>query len=827
MRILLAQTTVALPTHGGENKANRLLAEALAAAGHEVLLVAPAVGVQGAQRGVGAELEARGIAGRQEGETWRWRLGGVEVAAATRGHQVRELLQRELAARAPEVVLVSSQDPGQVLADTALASALPTVLLAHTLSFLPFGPLAYRADPAAARRLQQLAGTLTVSAFAQAWLREHGGLESQVVRFPVELPPPRSGPHDAVGLFNPCPIKGIDAFLHCAQALPAQRFLAISGWGTTEASLARLGRLPNVEVVEPRDEVGALLAELALLMVPSLVPETLGQVVLEAMHAGVAVISSDAGGLPEAGLGVAPVVPVQPLTGYAAALDAQGLPVPILPAQDPSPWIAAVGGLLAAPDALRALAERGRVAAEGWGAGVDLATIEAALDRVARVARRPVQKPGTASARLAALSPERRAALAALARRRAQPVQSPATRPVALSSPAPSEPVPPDSLQTLHEERLELLVARGAIEPPLAVAITCFPIEWFPPNDPRRLGMVAALQGRPILRDIATTPLGRVGTLVLPIFADTVFQRQAELLDLLEEGLRISRELGAVAASLFNPIPFVTDYGRRVRQGAMEGRVTTGQGTIGASVLLGLRALREAGGCPSTAPMAAIGVHALAAAVIEASLALDPPPERLILADVPERAQALQTLAARLRPRATQIEVQLEGGLPEACLSARLSYTSVPGPPVVDVARLRPGTLLVDDSIPVGFDAARATARTARDQDLLWRRCTQIASPKPIPLDTVRPKGSISALPPDYFLRSPDTHFRCALAAILMATRDDVEPLLRPPTGQDVLLHHAHLVRAGFHAPAPGLEPWLPLSDDDIRAFRARFGEPR
>lgn len=112
-----------------------------------------------------------------------------------------------------------------------------------------------------------------------------------------------SGPPLRVGfLGRVVPIKGVDRLIDAYSSLPvgvAELWIAGAGDPEYEASLKRraAGR-PDVRwlgFVEPR----AVLPELDVLVVPSLVREAMGRVVLEALSFGLPVIGANRGGIPE------------------------------------------------------------------------------------------------------------------------------------------------------------------------------------------------------------------------------------------------------------------------------------------------------------------------------------------------------------------------------------------------------------------------------------------------------------------------------------------------------------------------------------------------
>src|SRR4051812_39163629 len=78
-------------------------------------------------------------------------------------------------------------------------------------------------------------------------------------------------------------------------------------------------------------------SDIKALLVPSIWFEAWGIVVIEAHLRGIPVISSDAGALPEAMLGLDYIVPVNPIKGERDTTGAY-----IVPDQDVRPWVNAV-----------------------------------------------------------------------------------------------------------------------------------------------------------------------------------------------------------------------------------------------------------------------------------------------------------------------------------------------------------------------------------------------------------------------------------------------------------------------------------------------------
>lgn len=360
--ILLLQDAAYFPSYGGGNKANRLLLTALAARGFDCHAVSrlPAGRRVLADRFSAQALEARGIAVETGARGMVYRHEGVSVEAldldsSKAPARIAETIRRT----APDWILVSDDRPAMLL-DIALACAPDRVVaLVHTHFHLPFGPEAEAHDPAQHERLRRARSIVVVSEHSRAYLREFGGLDSVVLHFPVF----GDGPFDPVGrpdsgtvtMINPCLVKGLPIFLELAGLFPDTPFAAVPTWGGDAAVREQLSRLPNMTVLEPADDVGAILRTTRILVAPSLVPETFGYVALDAMLRGIPVLAGNLGGQPEAKLGVDFILPVAPARrtdmGHVA------------PPQDIAPWQAALDSLLSDGNAYRRCANASREAA--------------------------------------------------------------------------------------------------------------------------------------------------------------------------------------------------------------------------------------------------------------------------------------------------------------------------------------------------------------------------------------------------------------------------------------------------------------------------------
>ena len=369
MRILLAHNSLYYPSHGGGDKSNRLLMEALAARGHEVRVVAR-IGKFGQEEHgrFTQQLRDRSVLPEVTLDAARFPLNGVDVHTLTLNPQLRAYFSEQLMTFDPDVIITSTDDPAQLLFDVARRSQRARlVYLVRATIAVPFGPdssIASRERTDALRHADAIVG---VSEYVAGYVRQWSGLDA--IHLPISLMEPVDAPNlgrfdnPYVVMVNPCAVKGIDIFVALAARQPHIQFAAVPIWGTNAADFAALRRLPNITLLDPVDKIDDLLSRACVVLVPSVWAEARSRIVVEAMLRGVPVIASDAGGLKEAKLGVPYLLPVNLITHYQPTLDENLVPVAEVPAQDIAPWEAALRRLTSEQAHWEEIAAQSRMAA--------------------------------------------------------------------------------------------------------------------------------------------------------------------------------------------------------------------------------------------------------------------------------------------------------------------------------------------------------------------------------------------------------------------------------------------------------------------------------
>ncbi|MFE6622408.1 amino acid adenylation domain-containing protein [Streptomyces sp. NPDC057740] len=261
--------------------------------------------------------------------------------------------------------------------------------------------------------------------------------------------------------------------------------------------------------------------------------------------------------------------------------------------------------------------------------------------------------------------------------------------------------------------------------------------------DPRHLAALAALpydspglgreeirsllfpDGRARLLEETSTPLGNSGFVALPLFADELSPAR-DLAARTARAVEHAASLGARCVSLAGMIPSLTGYGYDVlRETTTTSAITTGHASTTVAVAKTVHsALAATGRGLGDLSLAVVGCGSIGTSSLRLLLATTPrPPARLLLCDLPGSAERLERLAADLSSGHPALPVRVaESGrtLPAEVYEADVIVTAVSGATaLLDVGRLRPGTIVVDDSFPHCFDTASALDRMSREQDVL------------------------------------------------------------------------------------------------------------
>jgi len=361
---------------------------------------------------------------------------------------------------------------------------------------------------------------------------------------------------------------------------------------------------------------------------------------------------------------------------------------------------------------------------------------------------------------------------------------------------------------------LSTLIEEGKIPPIDSVALYYLPDQYLHESGLTRDAVIHGwYHNQPTLTHILDTSIGRIGTLMLPLTGIELYSEQKRLLELCRRGLEIATQAGATTASLTGLLPSATDYGHAIQQ-AIEKRgdlpkITTGHGTTAATVVLAIRKILEASQRDIQSECVGfLGLGSIGLASLRLTLSCLPHPEELLLCDVYHRKDALKAIRQEvLTTYGFQGKVRLiesTGVVPKAFYESRLIIGATNVPDVLDVERLQPGTLIVDDSGPHCFRVAKAIERSMSQYDILFTEGGILRSPTVIPCLRYLPLHAMEHMTPGLaklFSRfHPWRITGCVLASILLAKVPDQKPVFGLVDVQTGVDNFHILLKLGYEA---------------------------
>jgi len=383
MRFLLLQSSVYFPSFGGGNKSNRLLLEALAKRGHQCYSISKSIDAQTVidKRSEQEVLIVRGIETQQylPGVNY-YKYNGVSNFSfnTIKNKYLKDFIKLEYNKIKPDIILVSDDKTGELLDVSLSLSAAKTVLILHTNLHLPFGSEASSNAEERKGNYHICPNILSSTHYTQRYLFNESAIKCQFLPFPVFgeqiFQNQAQFQQGSIGMINPCAIKGISIFLGLAQMFPRVTFLAVPTWGATKHEMRKLNEMHNITVVEPQDDIGEILKQLSVLIVPSLIPETFGYVTVEAMLRGIPVLASDLGGLVDAKLGTDYLLPVNP------AINQNGQHQ--IPTQNIQPWADALSQLTDNQKEYKRCSEASFIAANQYRSNINVLDFEHYFDSI-------------------------------------------------------------------------------------------------------------------------------------------------------------------------------------------------------------------------------------------------------------------------------------------------------------------------------------------------------------------------------------------------------------------------------------------------------------
>ena len=188
-----------------------------------------------------------------------------------------------------------------------------------------------------------------------------------------------------------------------------------------------------------------------------------------------------------------------------------------------------------------------------------------------------------------------------------------------------------------------------------------------------------------------------------------------------------------------------------------------------------------------------------------------PHPQSIIVCDIYSKLESLQNLLHELSGDlefrgSVQIATSSSSSeLPREIYDATLIIGATNVPDILDIKRVKPGTLIVDDSGPHCFSPKQAIERFEKQKDILFTEGGTLHAPDPIETVIYVPQsikinrdGDLGSA---YFKPSnPLNIMGCVMSSLLSSRFNDMQPTVGLLDLKTCVQHYQGLERLGFQA---------------------------
>ncbi|MBY0527973.1 MAG: SDR family NAD(P)-dependent oxidoreductase, partial [Gemmataceae bacterium] len=343
----------------------------------------------------------------------------------------------------------------------------------------------------------------------------------------------------------------------------------------------------------------------------------------------------------------------------------------------------------------------------------------------------------------------------------------------------------------------------------------------------------------PFVSHFYDTPVGRIAIVMLPFRSQALF-RQDEVREPILRALELAGRHGARTVSLTGLVPSLTGYGKDIATWSKDRpgcpALTTGHATTTAAVIRNLDQMLElAGRNLESESLAVLGLGSIGQSCLRLMLEVLPHPRELVLCDVFAKERAWQDFAEVIRAehgyRGPIRLASSREGAPAEVYAASTILTAVSVPNVLDVDRLQPGTLLLDDSYPPAFRLEEAVKRLETDADVFFSNAGMLRLSAPLRETLLVPAGAEGLLAHfgvatfrEEGLRDPYELTACVLSSALTGRADGTFPAtLGLADVRDLVAHYRELPVLDIGPARPQCDKYF-VPKEAIERFRQRFG---
>ncbi len=380
-----------------------------------------------------------------------------------------------------------------------------------------------------------------------------------------------------------------------------------------------------------------------------------------------------------------------------------------------------------------------------------------------------------------------------------------------------------NSTNSLILERRSLLslFAVGKIPPVDAAAISYLPSNFLESNDNQTRDQIIhqGLDNLPLWYSVLETKWGRIALLLLPKLANEIYSN--DLRDNIIDAMEMAGRIGARTVSLTGLIPSATDYGCAIKHRKDLPTVTTGHATTTATVIMTIKKMLELTNRDITKErIAFLGLGSIGYNSLRLMLRVLAHPVEIILCDI--NRDVLTTADLNFDGK-IRILVSEGNTVPDEIYDASMIIGATNVPNILDINKVKPGTMIVDDSAPHCFVPEIAIERFKNKADILFSEAGVMKSPEPIIEQLHLPRNledQISNTQLKYLLKHNSSEITGCIFSSLQATVfEDIKATTGTIEEQETLKAYENLCSLNFEAADLHCEEYI-LAEEEIEKFK-------
>ncbi len=384
----------------------------------------------------------------------------------------------------------------------------------------------------------------------------------------------------------------------------------------------------------------------------------------------------------------------------------------------------------------------------------------------------------------------------------------------------PKQPEPPKPNNELILERRSLLslFAVGKIPPVDAAAISYLPNDFLESNDNDQI-IHQGLDNLPLWYSVLETKWGRIALLLIPKLANDVYSN--DLLDHITNAMEMAARIGARTVSLTGLIPSATDYGCAIKAGKGLPTVTTGHATTTATVVMTIKKMLELTNRDITKQrIAFLGLGSIGYNSLRLMLNVLDHPAELILCDV--NREVLTTAELNFDGK-IRILVAEASSVPDEIYDASMIIGATNVAHILDINKVKPGTMIVDDSAPHCFIPEIAIERFKNQADILFSEAGVMKSAEPIIEQLHLPRhleDQISNTQLKYLLKHNSSEITgCIFSSLQTTVFEEIKATTGTIEEAETVTAYENLCSLNFEAADLHCEEYI-LSEEGIDKFK-------